>query len=200
MKNSILSIFILLIASTFSSFGQSDLCATATPLDLSSGNQCVNGTTVGATSSLTLYGGCNTAPVNEVWYTYVSNGASNTWDITPGTLTDVELVIYTVGCGGTLELCDTETGSTPLSSTWGIPAGTQVWIGVMSNGGTEGTFELCVTSVDPPPTGGNTCGTAIPLCDVNATTTVDMAPIGPSGTWPSCFLGAVNADVWFTLL
>ena len=84
--------------------------------------------------------------VNEVWYTYVSNGADNQFTIDPQGMTDAEIVIYTGGCADFLELCLTETGGTTLDVGWGIPAGTQVWIAVASNGGTEGGFELCIES------------------------------------------------------
>ena len=178
-------------------FGQSDNCATAAVVNLTNGTSCVNGTTINATSSNTLYGNCNLAATNEVWYTYVSQGANNTWQINSLGLTNAEIVIYTGGCGGTLELCNTATGTNSLNSNWGIPAGTQVWVGVMSNGGTEGDFELCVTSTPPAPTGGNLCSTAIPICEINNTTNVDISTLSSSGVYPSCFFSAANQDVWF---
>jgi len=62
-------------------YAQSDNCATATPLTLTGGTICVNGTTTNATSNNTMYGGCNAAPVNEVWYTYVATGTQNDFTI-----------------------------------------------------------------------------------------------------------------------
>ena len=194
------SIFSLVIISFCSSLGlaQSDNCATATIIDLSTGTACVNGTTIGATSANTMYGACNAAPNNEVWYTYVSNGASNSFSVTSNGMTNAEIVVYTGGCTGQLELCNAVTGTTTLNSSWGISAGTQVWIGVMSNGGTQGGFQLCVNSNQPAPTGGNACSGAIPICDVNDVLSINMSTLSSSGTFPSCFLASVNQDVWFT--
>jgi gliding motility-associated-like protein len=194
------SIFSLVIISLCSSLGlaQSDNCATATIIDLSTGTACVNGTTIGATSANTMYGACNAAPNNEVWYTYVSNGASNSFSVTSNGITNAEIVVYTGGCSGQLELCNAVTGTATLNSSWGITAGTQVWIGVMSNGGTQGGFQLCVNSDQPTPTGGNACSGAIPICDVNDVLSLNMSTLSASGTYPSCFLASVNQDVWFT--
>lgn len=191
----ILSTLAVAVVSTLT-IAQSDNCATATAINLTNGSACVNGTTVNATSSNTLYGGCNAAPANEVWYTYVTTGSQNDFVINPGTMTNAEIVVYTVSCNGLLEFCDAVVGGASINQSWGIPPGTQVWIGVMSNGGNQGTFELCVDSYTPPPGGGNACGGAIPVC--SGVTTVDMNPLTSSAVQPSCFGGAVNQDVWFT--
>src|ERR1700744_3380365 len=118
---------------------QSTNCSTATNISLSTGSACVNGTSAGAITDNTLYGSCNTSPVNMVWYTYVANGSNNTFTITPGTLTNAEIVIYTGSCpsSGQLETCQTATGNSTLTTLWGMNIGEQVWVGVASNGGTD---------------------------------------------------------------
>ncbi|MDX1652568.1 MAG: PKD domain-containing protein [Brumimicrobium sp.] len=199
MRNTSLVIFLL--AAYFTVSGQSNNCNTATVITLNNGSACVNGTNVNATSDNTFYGNCNpVTTLNEVWYTYVATGAQNNFQIDPGTMQDPQIVIYTVGCNGTagsiLETCDVATGGNILSLNWGLAPGTQVWIGVMSNSNTDGTFELCIDSSDPPPTGGNTCAGAIPICE--GTITADISVLNSSGTFPSCFGGAVNQDVWYT--
>ncbi len=137
---------------------------------------------------------------NEVWYTYVSSGANNTWEITPQGLTDPEIVVYTGGCPGdplgVQQICNTSAGTNVLNTNWGISAGTQVWIGVMSNQGTEGGFDLCVSSSPPDPTAGNICSEAIPVCDVGPTYSFDMNNYSTSGAVPDCFGGTVNNDIW----
>ena len=177
---------------------QSNDCLTATPITLTNGSACLNGTTVNATSSNTLYSTCNVTGLNEVWYTYTASGANNDFQITSLGLTNAQIVIYTVSCGlgGTLELCDNVTGTTTLNTSWGFTPGTQVWIGVMSNVGIEGNFELCVDSYAPDPSGGNTCAGAIPICDIGVNYTINMNSLSSSGTTPSCFLGTGNQDVW----
>ena len=102
----------------FQFFGQSDNCATATVVNLNNGSACVNGTTVNATSANTFYGACNTVSVNEVWYTYVTTGSQNDFTITSQGITDAEIVIYTGGCAGTLNTCNTVTGTNTLNASW----------------------------------------------------------------------------------
>lgn len=181
--------------------GQSDFCSTATPITLTNGTACVNGTTIGATSDLFLYGACNIVSVNEVWYTYTASGANNNLTVNSLGLTNCEIVVYSGGCpGGTgaLEICNAQTGATAVSASWGFAPGTQIWVGVMSNAGIEGSFQLCINSFAPAPVGGNICSTAIPICAIGSTTSVNMATMSSSGTYPSCFWAAVNQDVWFT--
>ncbi|HET6992817.1 MAG TPA: PKD domain-containing protein, partial [Bacteroidia bacterium] len=187
------------------SFAQSTNCATATSMTLVNGAVCVNGTSTGAITDNTLYGGCNTVPVDMVWYTYVTTGTTNVFTVTPGTLTNAEIVIYLGGCptsGGVLQLCNTAVGSAPVSSTWGIGIGTQVWVGVASNAGNDGTFQLCVTATNPPPTGGQLCSNPIILCNENTYTQSSMAQFGSSGQTPNCFANPTQQDMFlqFTVL
>lgn len=195
-----LFILVAFILSTEFIVAQSDNCATATVLTLdAAGNVCTTGTTTNATSANVGYGACNPLPNtnNEVWYTYVSNGANNQFDLTPQGMTNPEIVIYTGGCAGTLQTCNTQVGTALLTTSLGVPLGTQVWIGIMSNQGAQGGFDFCINSTPPAATGGNLCATAIPICDAAATTTIDMNTVSSSGVFPSCFLSAVNQDVWF---
>jgi len=200
MKKYILSLGLILIA--FISYSQSDNCVTGTIINLdAAGTGCATGTTVGSTSENIMFGGCNAAPANEVWYTYVATGSQNDFTITPSGLTNSEIVLYTGGCPsttGTLITCGTETGGNTLNLSWGFTVGTQVWVGIMSNAGNDGGFDVCVDSYNPPAGGGNACAGAIPLCDKNVTTTIpDMSIFTASGAAPSCFPGGGNQDVWF---
>ncbi len=176
---------------------QSTNCSTASQISLTTGSICVNGTSANSVTDNILYGTCNAAPVNIVWYTYIANGSNNTFTITPGTLTNAQIVIYTGGCPntGALQTCTTTTGSNILTSTWGIVAGTQVWVGIASNGGNSGTFQLCVKSTPPAAGAGNTCGQAIPICSMTSFTKTSI-PSNSSGTQPACFGSAPQQDVW----
>jgi gliding motility-associated-like protein len=200
MKN----IFHLLVAVlvSFQVFAQSDNCSTATMVSLTNGTACVNGTTVGATSNNILYGACNTASVNEVWFTYVATGSQNDFTITSLGLTNAEIVIDVDGCANTtFEICNTVAGAATLNQSWGIAPGAQVWVGIASNGGVQGNFQLCINSSNPSPGGGNTCAGAIPICN-NTYSVPSMAPFTASGQYPSCFLSAPQQDIWleFTIL
>ena len=176
---------------------QSTDCATATGIDVSTGSACVSGTTSNAGTGYIL-GGCNATAVPFVWYTFVANGSTDTYSVTPGTLTNPEIVIFTNSCpavgGGHTQACNSSVGSTPVSTTWGLTIGEQVWIGVGTNGGTNGTFTLCVNSVPPAPAAGNTCAQAIPIC--NTTFSLANMAVNSSGQRASCFGSASQEDVF----
>ena len=171
-------------------------CTTATNLSLNNGTACVNGTSFGAVTDNILYGGCNTVPVNMVWYTYVTNGSNNSFTITPGTLTNAEIVIYQGGCPntGTLQTCVVANGSTPIITSWGMAAGVQTWIGIASNNGVSGSFNFCVNSQPPAVGAGNTCAQSIPICTLPYTKA--NIPSNSSGQTPNCFASAPQQDIW----
>ena len=98
----VLSYLTILITGLSGIHAQSDGCNTATIMTLPGGTECINGTTVGATSDNILYGTCNGVSVNEVWYTYVAQGAANDFTINPGTMQDAQIVVYTVACNDCL--------------------------------------------------------------------------------------------------
>ncbi|MCW3077231.1 MAG: hypothetical protein JWO32_1840 [Bacteroidetes bacterium] len=193
----ILILLVLIVFTTVQLFSQSTNCSTATNLSLTNGSVCVNGTSAGAITDNVLYGSCNTSPVNIVWYTYVTNGSNNNFTITPGTLTNAEIVIYQGGCPNTasaaLQTCTLANGSSQLITNWGMTAGAQVWVGIASNGGVDGTFQLCVNSQPPAPGPGNTCATAKPVCGPFSLATM---PVNSSGQKPNCFGSAPQRDTW----
>jgi gliding motility-associated-like protein len=125
----------------------------------------------------------------------VANGSNNQFTITPGTLTNAEIIIYQGGCPntGTLQTCSVVNGSSQLTSTWGMTAGSQVWVGVASNGGVSGTFNLCIKSTPPPAGAGNTCASAVKVC---TTPFVQNSVAFASGQSPACFGNAPQQDVF----
>ncbi|HWY12013.1 MAG TPA: hypothetical protein VN026_11850, partial [Bacteroidia bacterium] len=177
-------------------FSQSTNCITSTNLSLNNGTACVNGSNVGAITDNILYGGCNTSPVNVVWYTYVANGPNNTFTVTPGTLQNAEIIIYLGGCPntGTLQICQTATGSNSMVTIWGMTTGQQAWIGIASTSLTDGTFQLCINSQPPVPGVGNTCAQAIPIC-TSPFSKPTMIP-NASGQLPTCFANPPQQDTW----
>ncbi len=159
----------------------------------------MSGTTVGTTSTNILYGACNGSPVNEVWFSFVAQGGNNDFTITPGTMTDPMLIIDGSVCSdGVFNTCATETGSNTLTSSWGFNPGQQIWIGVASNGGTEGTFELCIESYDAPAGNGNACAGALEICDQDPYQEPNTNCYSASGQQPGCFGAAPQQDVWLT--
>jgi hypothetical protein len=196
MKKIFTLLFIFSFFSRLDIRAQSMNCATATQLNLNNGTVCVNGTSFGAVTNNILFGGCNVVPVNMVWYTYVTTGSNNNFTIAPGTMTNPMIVIYLGGCPGTgtLQYCTSVGGSNTLTTTWGMSAGQQVWIGIASNNGTSGTFNFCVSSTPPNPGAGNICTAAIPVC--NSFFNQPNIPSNSSGQVPNCFLNPPQQDIW----
>jgi gliding motility-associated-like protein len=178
--------------------GGSDVCATATVMTF--GSSCaasISGTTVNATGN-TSYPGCYDEAVNIVWFTFVAQGAANEFTVIPGTLTDALIVIDSDPCAdNAIETCAVTTGSNTLTTNWGFSVGDQVWVGVASAGGNDGTFTLIVESYTAPATSGNTCAQAILLCDKDPFNVPNTNCYTASGQRPSCFASNPQQDVWF---
>jgi gliding motility-associated-like protein len=178
--------------------GGSDVCATASVITF--GSSCaatITGTTVNSTGN-TIYGACHADAVNIVWFTFVAQGGTNEYTVTPGTLTNAMIVIDSDPCADTaFETCAATTGNNTVTTTWGFSVGDQVWVGVASAGGNDGTFTLTVESYDAPATSGNTCAQAILLCDKDPFTVDNTNCYTASGTRPSCFGSNPQQDVWF---
>jgi hypothetical protein len=133
-----------------------------------------------------------------VWFTFTAQESQNTFTLTPGTLSNPIIVISTEPCGsGVFNTCASGAGAGAITASWGMSPGQQGWIGVGSTTETAGTFNLCVESVLPTPSAGNTCGTANVICTTDGFA-VPMECAGASGQTPSCFLSAPQQDTWIT--
>ncbi len=191
MKNStILSIVICFVSLIGIAQPANDLCTNAQVITIpASGNICINSTNVGATSDMTT-NACDVAtPGNEVWFTYVATGGSNSVTVTPNgatPATNMVVSIQSTPCAsGTYNACNSGTAGAAVTTSFAYALGTQVWICVETNG-TDGTFQLCVNSVSQPPAPGNSCGTATPICNKN-TFTVNPFPVNINVITPGCF-------------
>ena len=172
-------------------YSQSDNCSTATPINLSGGTACVNGTTVGATSD-GIVTSCNSSPVNFVWYQYTTTGTNNQITLTPATLQNAVLIIDSSPCGdASIDFCNSATGSNAITLLDALPIGTTIRISIASTSGSQGTFQLCVNSYTPTNTSaGDECTNAIPYCDITSTLNIpSMSSYTGSGSKPSCFSG-----------
>jgi gliding motility-associated-like protein len=143
-----------------------DLCTNASALPLD--GTCQTGTTENAIDNISGVDGCQDGAVADhpdVFYTFVADNPSITFDVTAGTMTgNVELTIWGGDCT-TPFLHSYACGAMPLSQS--IPAftvGNTYWVAVSTNGN-EGTFDLCATSFVPVATPGQDCPTAQQLCD-----------------------------------
>lgn len=181
-------------------------CITAQPVIIPpGGNVCVTSSSASATSSNTT-NTCNTAAVNEVWFTYIVAGPSNTITVTPTGASPLQQPVVTItdaGCGSnTYVACNAAaTVNGTASVSWAFSAGTQVSISVAGIQG-DGGFQLCITSSTPPPTPGSSCGGANPTCSTAPFSVASTAGIGSSGISPPCFnIGGipqlVQNDLWY---
>ena len=193
---------LLLLFSFNNSFAQSDGCATATPITIpASGNICSNFTSAGGTAD-NFTTTCNAnAGANYVWFQYTVTGTQNTVTVTPGTLNNLTVVYDATPCSdGTINFCNTATGTNPITIVQANPVGTTVLIGVASTNGIDGTFQLCVTSQTPVNTSaGDNCINAIPYCNaLNPLNVNDMNIFTGSANTPSCHLSNPQMDVFIT--
>ncbi|MDF2453515.1 MAG: hypothetical protein K0S26_3019, partial [Bacteroidota bacterium] len=197
----ILYLFSVLIATN--SFGQApanDACVNAQAIALpSSGNICINSSNLNATSDNSTNACDVGAAGNEVWFTYVASGANNVITVAPNGVTPatgVVLTLITSGCnGGTYDVCNSATGTTSVSSTLGLAPGTVVLISVETNG-TDGDFQLCISSQPPSSNPGDGCAQSSLVCDKSSIDFPNLTGFTASGTQPSCFAAAVRKDVW----
>ncbi len=181
----------------FSVKGQvsNDDCISAQAISIpSSGNICITSTTFNAISDNST-NTCDTGtPGNEVWFTFIATGSQNTITVTPTGSPAIQQAVVTVdgtGCAdAAYNICAASaTNNGTATATWTFTPGTQVWISVESNNATQGGFQLCITSVTPPPLPGSSCGTATPLCN-SSNFTLNPFPANNNGFSPPCFLGA----------
>ncbi|MBS1596271.1 MAG: hypothetical protein JST90_18305, partial [Bacteroidetes bacterium] len=182
-----------------------DNCSTAQPISLpSTGQACVNGTTVAATAQTWTSGACGQNNwTNDVWFTFVSTGSYTTATVTPSGASPASglgIAIYTTpdcsnysGAGG--GYCNIVTGSNAASAQANQAVGTTYYVEV-SSFGTAGTFNLCISSTDPPNPPGSRCNTATKLC-TTAPFTLASVPAGGSNFTPDCFLSVPSAGVWY---
>ncbi len=145
-------------------------CTSAPPLTINSGTSCgssTNGTTVGANQSVAA---CAGTADDDVWYSFVANGTSQTITVTPGTMSDAVLQVYSGTCAGLTSLAcvDNTAGSSAETTTvTGLTNGVTYYVRVHSygNGTGQGTFSICATTPCTTPTNPGTIS-------ANVTTTV----------------------------
>ncbi len=192
----------LLCIPVFSQVPANNLCSNSQVITISpSGTTCVSGTNLNATSD-GFFNACN-APTggNEVWYTFIATGTNNTITVNPaagaGAAQSLVLTINSGNCSTPASLiCDAAPGpGGSASASWVFTQGVQVWFEVTTLGA-AGNFDVCVTSVTPPPNPGGTCPTATTLCD-KSDFTVTTLPVGTSGYMTGCFSNSPQNDSWF---
>lgn len=166
-----------------------DSCSTAIALNTNPTSVCTlstNGTTTLATLSST---GCAGNADDDVWYTFEAYEPSHTITVTPGTLANAVLQVYSGSCLGLTSLAciNATTGSlTETTTLTGLTVGAIYYIRVYSfaNGVGQGTFSICVTTACTPGTGTGTVSTGCPtnVAGGLGLSGLDPAPITSCGT------------------
>jgi hypothetical protein len=155
MKNhySFTAILVILLTSTFNTkvSGQDDPCS-ATALTVGITCASINANNTGATNSVVPDATCNGGVSDgDVWFTALV-GANGTLvvKLSPGTLTDVGMAIYTgTSCSAlTFNSCtaggNPSSPNMPMKSLSGMTPGSEVWIRVWDVDNDDvGTFNIC---------------------------------------------------------
>lgn len=164
------------------------------------GNICINSTNINATSDGFL-NTCDTGvPGDEVWFAFVATGTQNTVTITPNGATPAQQVVVSMqntNCAsGSYNVCNASaTNGGVATVTYSYTPGSQILFSVETNGA-DGTFQVCVTSVTPPPVPGGSCSTASSLCNMN-NFTLNPLPSNSTALLPSCFLVNLQQPVFY---
>ncbi len=182
-----------------------DNCAGTAALTVNPAGTCsstTSGTTVGATLS---QAGCAGTADDDVWYSFTATSASHTVTVTPGTLSDAVLQVFSGTCAGLTSLgcADATVGSAIETLTLNtLTPGVTYFVRTYSwsSGSGQGTFSLCVTTNPATGPANNNCSGAIALVVNPAATcssTTSGTTIGATQSQAGC-AGTADDDVWYS--
>ncbi|WP_162126334.1 T9SS sorting signal type C domain-containing protein [Flavobacterium phycosphaerae] len=139
-----------------------DNCSGAIVLTVNPTSSCTTsttGTTLAATQSQTS---CSGTADDDVWYSFVATGTSHTITVTPGTLSDLVVQIFSGSCGSltSIDCVDDTYSSNEATLLNGLTIGNTYFVRVHSYSSStgQGTFTICITS-NIVCTAGNGTGT-----------------------------------------
>ncbi len=178
-------------------------CSGATALTVNASTTCTAttaGTTVGATQS---QAGCFGTADDDVWYSFTATSSSHTVTVTPGSLSDAVLQVFSGTCAGltSLSCMDNTIGTAQETITLNsLTPGVTYYVRTYSYGSAgQGTFTMCVTT-GPAATGNDNCSGAIAVgvnasmtCTVTASGTTAGATLSQAGC-----SGTADDDVWYS--
>jgi hypothetical protein len=135
-----------------------DICSNAQTV--TPNGTCVNGTVVNANDNLVSIAGCQSGGNNnshlDVWYTFTATGSQFTATTTTSSpwAGNVELIVFSGSCGGTLIIMGSSCGPSPLNTTiYGLTPGNTYYVMISRQGnGTSGPFSFCPNNSNPPTT------------------------------------------------
>jgi hypothetical protein len=166
----------------------------------------VAGTLVGASQSLPPTASCGAGTTaNDVWYSFVANGTSQTIAFSGGF--GAVLEVRTGTCANSTSVFCTTTFSGQAVIATGLVNGQAYFLRVYAN--TTGvpvnqTFTLCITA-GPPPSVNDECSTAVAVAVVQgcATSTNGTVASATQSLPPTASCGAgvsTAADVWYSFV
>jgi hypothetical protein len=161
-----LIILLLLLTKGLQAQPPNNLCSGATPT-IADGT-CYTGTTTGAADNITGEAGCATqgGPNNhrDIWYSFTATTTTVEFNITSAATQTIELLLLSGTCGSiTLENSTCQTS--PLNTTFaGLNVGQTYYYLISFPGGTQADITTCVNSITAPPSSGQNCATAEPIC------------------------------------
>ncbi len=200
MKKALLFLCLFIVGFAFGQAPANDNCTTPQIITIpASGNICINSSNINATTDLLLFA-CQNAIDDDVWFTFIATGTQNTITITPNGGTPAQQVAFSMSntncASGAINVCNASaTNGGAATATYSYTPGTQVLVNVTTNG-SDGTFQLCITSTTPPPAPGSSCATATTLCD-QTNFTVNPMPSNVSALLPSCFFVNLQQPVFY---
>lgn len=177
-----------------------DNCINATALTVNPTSTCTtstSSTTVNATQSQTGCGGSNAD--DDVWFSFVATGTTHTVTVTPGSLTNAVLEVFSGSCAGlsSFGCVNATTGANAeITTLTSLTSGVTYYVRVNSNGAVAqaGTFTVCVTS---PPV-NNQCANATTLpC---GTTNLAGTTIGTVSYTNNSTCTMSDNGVWYTFV
>ncbi|MBF9143217.1 T9SS type A sorting domain-containing protein [Hymenobacter properus] len=205
--------------SSFSSVGSfttnpnpatNDNCAQAVALPVA--NTCTtptNGTVFGATQSTAPTSNCTATTANDVWYSFVANGRTQTITFTPQFAGVLDVRAGNCTSATSIFCTSASAGSTATSNVGGLTNGQTYYVRVYPSGSTaptaaNSTFTLCVTT-GPAVPANDECTGAIALSVGNTCTSPVLGTVlaAAQSLPPTSGTGcaATNAyDVWYSFV
>ena len=184
------------IKKSFTTLIANDECTNATIVPVNTTTACTvsaSGSLLGATAS-PQGNTCFGTDDDDVWFQFTATSTQHLISLTnvTGSTTDMYHVLYTGSCGTLTQLYCSDADNSIANN---LTVGQVYYIRVYSYTATTGqttTFNVCIGTPVPPPTcinnqpAGNTCATAIPICNLN----------GYCGSTSAAY----TADYWTELL
>ena len=210
MKKSILFSIISFVFISVA-IGQSDDCSTATVIVPEDGSCTSPGYSntgfTGDVSDPTPSCWADT-PDNSAWFQFVATAGqvsiNTNFTTYPGDITDTQVALFEGACGAMTELACNEDilVSNPMAALqyYGLTIGNTYYILVDGYGGQTGDFNMCLENLaDPtPPSAGQDCDSAAPLCDASTVSYTNVSAGGGTPEIPSCFSFGEGNSTWVT--